>query len=126
VRTLVSDANGTVGNNYYGAGIRMNTEPGTDEALTRGQIRELRAQMRRDLACLRQHRKERGANGGHAEDHAERYARVLGALYRIDEGTYGFCIVCRRPIPVRRLKCVPDTSRCVTCRAAGPHPNEHR
>lgn len=38
---------------------------------------------------------------------------VQDALKRIDEGTYGRCIVGGEPIPERRLDAVPWASRCV-------------
>lgn len=38
---------------------------------------------------------------------------VQDALKRIDEGTYGRCVVCGQPIPERRLEAIPWASRCV-------------
>ncbi|MBO0793201.1 MAG: TraR/DksA C4-type zinc finger protein [Ktedonobacteraceae bacterium] len=38
---------------------------------------------------------------------------VEAALQRIDEGTYGFCVVCGQPIPEKRLEAIPWTARCV-------------
>jgi DnaK suppressor protein len=38
---------------------------------------------------------------------------VQNALKRIDEGTYGHCIVCGQPIPEKRLEAIPWASRCV-------------
>lgn len=37
------------------------------------------------------------------------------ALARLDDGSYGTCERCGRPIPVERLLAQPSTSRCVTC-----------
>jgi DnaK suppressor protein len=43
---------------------------------------------------------------------------VRHALARLDDGTYGFCGHCRRPIPFERLEATPHARLCVGC--AGP------
>ena len=43
---------------------------------------------------------------------------VLGALKRIDEGTYGICVACGNPIPEKRLEVIPWASRDVKCEQA--------
>lgn len=40
------------------------------------------------------------------------------ALRRLDEGAYGVCEGCARPIPYERLEAIPQTRRCVECPAA--------
>ena len=47
-----------------------------------------------------------------AEDHL---AQVEAALERLDEGTYGRCTVCGRPIPDERLEVRPTATTCVGC-----------
>ncbi|MEV4629185.1 TraR/DksA C4-type zinc finger protein [Micromonospora sp. NPDC049523] len=37
------------------------------------------------------------------------------ALQRLDDGTYGVCEGCARPIPVERLAVRPSARTCVTC-----------
>lgn len=37
------------------------------------------------------------------------------ALKRIDEGSYGVCLQCSRPIALSRLKAVPYASLCINC-----------
>ena len=37
------------------------------------------------------------------------------ALVRLDEGTYGQCEVCGKPIPGARLEVIPWAETCVTC-----------
>lgn len=37
------------------------------------------------------------------------------ALTRMDEGRYGKCEACRRPIAVKRLRAVPSARHCVRC-----------
>lgn len=38
---------------------------------------------------------------------------VQQALERIDNGTYGICVVCGQPIPEKRLQAIPWAARCV-------------
>ncbi|QNS08763.1 TraR/DksA family transcriptional regulator [Streptomyces xanthii] len=65
------------------------------------------------------------ARGQSAEDHllvAQRTAmrEVLGeieaAFGRVDDGTYGICQGCARPVPAERLEILPYTRHCVGCR----------
>jgi DnaK suppressor protein len=43
---------------------------------------------------------------------------VLQALKRIDDGTYGLCMVCGNPIPEKRLEAIPWAARDVKCEQA--------
>jgi RNA polymerase-binding protein DksA len=49
----------------------------------------------------------------------ENSEHVLGeidaALKRIEEGTYGTCTNCDRPIPVERLEALPWATLCIDC-----------
>ena len=47
--------------------------------------------------------------------HEEERARLVAAEFRIDEGTYGGCLLCGNDIAVERLEYQPDAVRCVTC-----------
>ena len=38
------------------------------------------------------------------------------ALQRLDEGTYGNCEGCSKPIPVARLEVFPSATTCVNCK----------
>lgn len=38
---------------------------------------------------------------------------IRDALERMDQGTYGICPICNRPIPYKRLEAVPMTEYCV-------------
>ena len=40
------------------------------------------------------------------------------ALKRFEEGTYGTCQQCNKPITLSRLKAVPYTSLCISCQRA--------
>ena len=41
--------------------------------------------------------------------------RIGRAIARLDDGTYGTCVVCGNPISSERLQAVPEADRCTTC-----------
>jgi DnaK suppressor protein len=43
-------------------------------------------------------------------------AKINDALERIEDGTYGICERCGRPISVERLKARPVTTLCIKCK----------
>lgn len=43
---------------------------------------------------------------------------VVGALERIEKGTYGICKYCKKPIEEKRLIARPTSSACVECKKA--------
>ena len=45
--------------------------------------------------------------------------RVDAALRRIDDGSFGLCLSCDRPINARRLDFDPAVTLCIDCAAAG-------
>jgi DnaK suppressor protein len=42
-------------------------------------------------------------------------ARVARALEKLDEGTYGACDECERPIAPKRLAAMPESVLCISC-----------
>jgi RNA polymerase-binding protein DksA len=50
-----------------------------------------------------------------AQNAQDLLAKVEDALGRINDGAYGSCVDCRKPIPVARLDALPYTKRCVEC-----------
>ena len=46
--------------------------------------------------------------------------RTERALAKLDEGTYGVCDSCGKPIAPRRLQAMPDVVLCIDCAAAQP------
>jgi len=58
--------------------------------------------------------------------HSARQQRgnVLAALTRMQDGSYGLCVDCGKPVPDGRLEARPDASRCVACQ--GKHDRRHR
>lgn len=47
------------------------------------------------------------------ESAGDQRAQVVAALQRLDDGTYGTCIDCGKPIPPARLEVRPEAARCV-------------
>ena len=43
---------------------------------------------------------------------------VQAALWRMDDGAYGRCVTCDRPVEVARLEILPQTAECMTCQRA--------
>jgi len=58
---------------------------------------------------------EREKDFGLREDHKAALEMVERALERLEEGTYGRCEGCGRPIPEARLRAVPWTAHCLEC-----------
>ena len=45
----------------------------------------------------------------------EHLAQVEDALRRLDEGTFGACIRCGKPIAAERLEAIPWAAHCIDC-----------
>jgi RNA polymerase-binding protein DksA len=51
------------------------------------------------------------------EENEERLLEAIdAALKRIDEGTYGICSTCSRPVGDERLEALPWTTQCIDCK----------
>lgn len=48
---------------------------------------------------------------------ARQRTAVLAALKRLDDGGYGRCMDCGRPVPEGRLEARPEAARCVQCQS---------
>lgn len=46
------------------------------------------------------------------------YNRIIKALEKLDDGTYGICADCGQEIAERRLKSYPNAARCLACQEA--------
>ncbi|HKX48373.1 MAG TPA: TraR/DksA C4-type zinc finger protein [Gaiellaceae bacterium] len=55
----------------------------------------------------------RELDGGLEENADHILAEIRAALARIEEGTYGLCVTCGKPIAVERLEAVPWAARCI-------------
>lgn len=52
-----------------------------------------------------------------ASGESEMLRQVDEALQRCEDGTYGICIDCEKPIPEKRLEVFPAAQRCVECKS---------
>jgi DnaK suppressor protein len=51
------------------------------------------------------------------ERRRQQIARIDAALIRLDEGTYGECVICGEPIAPKRLELDPAVPTCISCAA---------
>lgn len=54
-----------------------------------------------------------------ANNNRDLILQVDHALARLDEGTYGICETCGKPIAKARLQAFPSATECVTCKQRG-------
>ena len=52
-----------------------------------------------------------------ASEARARVTEIDAALGRVDDGTYGNCEACGKPIPHARLEVVPEATLCVRCKS---------
>ena len=50
-----------------------------------------------------------------ADMQSDRLEQINAALQSINEGTYGMCQRCGKPIDPRRLEAVPEATTCMDC-----------
>lgn len=72
---------------------------------------------RTHLADLGTETYEQSQNLGLAEQASRMVSEIDRALERIDQGTYGVCETCRRPIAIERLDAIPYAPRCAECQS---------
>jgi DnaK suppressor protein len=65
---------------------------------------------------------ERSQVGALVRQAEEHLAEIDAALARVEEGTYGTCAGCGRPIPSERLEVRPTATTCVACATSGAGP----
>ena len=58
------------------------------------------------------------------ESEQEVLYEIDDALKRMDEGTFGICEQCNKPITMSRLRVVPYASMCILCRRAKEQTNK--
>lgn len=45
----------------------------------------------------------------------EALREIQAALWRMDEGRYGWCVSCGSAVEIERLEILPQTARCMAC-----------
>lgn len=62
---------------------------------------------------------EKGVNEYVLAQSKQTLQRLNNALDRMEKGTYGQCMKCKREIPIGRLRLVPEAVVCVACSSRG-------
>lgn len=70
-------------------------------------VQEIQVERLEDLEELASMEVDRDRLLTHSEQDRETLRRIEEALQRMDEGTYGICLLTGEPIPVERLRQVP-------------------
>jgi RNA polymerase-binding protein DksA len=52
---------------------------------------------------------------GRATDEQKRLYSIEEAMKRVEDGTYGLCLQCSKPIAKKRLTALPSTELCIEC-----------
>lgn len=42
-------------------------------------------------------------------------SEIMGALTRLEQGVFGLCVLCRKPVPRTRLQAMPHARHCIDC-----------
>ena len=72
---------------------------------------------RTHLADLGSETYEQSQNLGLAEQASRTLTEIDGVLERIEQGNYGICETCGRPIAIERLEAIPYAARCAECQS---------
>jgi len=103
-----------------------------DFSIARKRLEEMRDDLDRSISVLQgehpEPRAEDAADAGanlsetdrnEAVLHSARAQRtaVLAALARVENGQYGYCVDCGKPVAEGRLEARPEAARCVGCQA---------
>jgi DnaK suppressor protein len=51
-----------------------------------------------------------------SENEQSKLEEIKDALKRIDEGIYGKCVSCGKPIEEKRLVAIPEAKMCINCK----------
>jgi DnaK suppressor protein len=109
-----------------------------DPVAARKHLEAMLADLDRSIAILRGEHPEPGQTGyDHARRAADtgyivdadradaslealqqRRAEVAAAIERVDDGSYGHCVDCGKPVPEGRLAARPEAARDVSCQAS--------
>ncbi len=108
-----------------------------DVATARKRLEEMRGELDRTISVLQGERPGQAgdwdvpqdpADSGSNLSEADRTEAMLSAakrqrtevteaLARVENGSYGTCVDCGKPIPEGRLEARPEAARCVACQA---------
>jgi RNA polymerase-binding protein DksA len=85
----------------------------------RGRVAEIASQLRKPLSADSEEQatdlENQDALVGIENSEIKEIRQMEEALKRIAEGTYGVCTQCGTHIDPRRLKALPNATRCISC-----------
>jgi DnaK suppressor protein len=85
----------------------------------RGRVAEIDSELRKPLSADSEERatdlESQNALEGIKNSEIQEIRQIEGALKRITEGTYGFCVQCGADIDPKRLKALPIATKCILC-----------
>ena len=91
-------------------------------------LKKSRSEANGDLSSMPIHMADIGSDNfeqeftlGLIENEEEMLRAIDEALERIDEGSYGKCESCGKPISKERLKAIPHASLCIECQRQEEH-----
>ncbi|HUZ55235.1 MAG TPA: TraR/DksA C4-type zinc finger protein [Streptosporangiaceae bacterium] len=110
---------------------------GLDVAAARRRLEDVRDELDRTVAVLNSAHQRHPLVADYPQDPADagtnlaesdraeailaaakaRRVLVLDALVRLDDGSYGVCVNCGKPVPEGRLEVKPEAARCLTCQS---------
>jgi DnaK suppressor protein len=86
-----------------------------------GRVAEIDSELRKPLSADSEERatdlENQDALEGIKNSEILEIHQIQGALKRIAEGTYGFCVQCGADIDPKRLRALPIAARCISCAA---------
>jgi len=89
------------------ARLQRNSDPIFTEELYDNFARDEQAEKSEAIAKHNQEKK----------DDERKLADINAALKRIEDGSYGLCLECKKRILLARLDAIPTATRCVPCQA---------
>jgi DnaK suppressor protein len=103
---------------------RRKAEIEGDVSFMAAEMRAIGVDQDDENGSLGNHIAEDGSNVAEAErivtvtgDLQDILAQVDGALERMNEGTYGTCLRCGKPIADARLQAFPYVAHCISCQS---------
>jgi RNA polymerase-binding protein DksA len=86
-----------------------------------GRVAEIDSELRKPLPADSEERatylENQDAFEGIGNSEIQEIQQIEEALKRIAEGTYGVCAQCGADIDPKRLKALPNATRCISCAA---------
>lgn len=94
----------------------------TEEILKKHTFKELSGEETGEISKIRLHPADLATDTQEletldilSEKRTKEIQEIENALERLENGTFGFCLACKDPIPTARLKVLPEARYCLEC-----------